>query len=144
MSTCSPDVIGHTFINVQLIADQFAANGYFVVVADQFDGDAMSLNRHADFDFQAWRAKHTPDLVDKIAKTVIDAMKEKYGVKRIGAVGYCFGAKAVVRFLKKGTLDAGYVAHPSFVDAEELKAIENPLSIAAAGKTSTGYCGALC
>lgn len=43
------------------------------------------------------------------------------------------GAKYVARFLKLGKLDAGYMAHPSFVDAEELEAIQGPLSIAAAG-----------
>jgi dienelactone hydrolase len=32
-------------------------------------------------------------------------------------------------------LDAGYVAHPSFVTSEELLAITNPLSIAAAGES---------
>jgi dienelactone hydrolase len=41
-----------------------------------------------------------------------------------------------VRNLKEGHLDAGYIAHPSFVTYEELSAIIKPLSIAAAGKTS--------
>lgn len=31
-------------------------------------------------------------------------------------------------------MDAAYLAHPSFVDAEELAAIKGPLSIAAAGE----------
>lgn len=30
-------------------------------------------------------------------------------------------------------VDVGYMAHPSFVDAEEVKALKGPLSIAAAG-----------
>lgn len=34
--------------------------------------------------------------------------------------------------MKDGILDAGYVAHPSFVSDEELAAINKPLSIAAA------------
>ena len=60
------------------------------------------------------------------------------GVKKLGAVGYCFGAKYVVRFMgdvgqsHSATIDAGFNAHPSFVDADELKAINGPLSIAAA------------
>ena len=44
------DVIGHRFNNVQLIADQFAANGYFVVMPDLFYGDAIPLNPPEGFD----------------------------------------------------------------------------------------------
>lgn len=54
--------------------------------------------------------------------------------QKIGAVGYCFGAKYVVRRLHpdKGDIDVGYLAHPSFVSADELKAIKGPLAISAA------------
>ncbi|KAJ5788101.1 hypothetical protein N7457_003091 [Penicillium paradoxum] len=48
------DVIGHRFINAQLIADQLAANGYLVVMPDLFHGDPVLLNRPADFDLMAW------------------------------------------------------------------------------------------
>jgi hypothetical protein len=45
-------------------------------------------------------------------------------------------AKYVVRFLKpeEGKVDVGYIAHPGFVELEELSAITGPLSIAAAGE----------
>jgi dienelactone hydrolase len=132
------DVIGHKLINVQLIADQFAANGYLTIIPDLFHGDPIPLNRPAEFDFMVWRKGHGVERVDPIVEASIKELRGKYGVKKIGGVGYCFGAKSVVRFLKKGPggLDAGYVAHPSFVDAEEFKAIEGPLSIAAAGELS--------
>lgn len=42
-------------------------------------------------------------------------------------------AKYAIRFLKPGTVDVAYVAHPSFVEVDELAAIKGPLSIAAAG-----------
>jgi dienelactone hydrolase len=42
----------------------------------------------------------------------------------------------VCRFLKQGKLDAGFTAHPSFVDAEEVQGIQGPLSIAAAGTSN--------
>jgi dienelactone hydrolase len=32
------DVLGHKFINAQLLADSFAANGYLTVVPDLFHG----------------------------------------------------------------------------------------------------------
>jgi dienelactone hydrolase len=126
-------VIGHKFINVQLIADQFAANGYFVAVPDLFNGDPILLNRPATFDFMKWlNSGHTSKEVDPITEAVIKDLRSSYGVKKLGGVGYCFGAKYVARFLKKGSLDVGYMAHPSFVEDIELEAIEGPLSIAAA------------
>jgi dienelactone hydrolase len=129
------DVIGNKFNNAQLIADQFAANGFFVAVPDLFKGDPLPLNRPDDFDFDGWRKKHSTEYVDPIVEATIKELKETYGVKKLGTIGYCFGAKYVVRFLKKGITDAGYVAHPSYVLDEELKAIEGPLSIAAAGES---------
>lgn len=137
------DVIGHEFINVKLIADQFAANGYFTVVPDLFHGDTVPLNRPSDFDFMAWKDKHTTETTDPIIAKSLEELRGKYGAKLIGAVGYCWGAKWVCRFLKTGQIDAGFTAHPSFVSDEELKGIQGPLSIAAAGEsinfsTSTG------
>ena len=49
--------------------------------------------------------------------------------------GLYLEAKYVVRFMKDGEnkIDTGYVAHPSFVERDELSAIKGPLSISAAG-----------
>lgn len=41
--------MGHKFLNAQLIADQFAVKGYFVVMPDLFNGDAVPLNRPEGF-----------------------------------------------------------------------------------------------
>lgn len=43
----------------------------------------------------------------------------------------------MARFMAKGKgVDVGYMAHPSFVDADEIKALTGPLSISAAGTFS--------
>ncbi|KAJ5735042.1 uncharacterized protein N7483_000167 [Penicillium malachiteum] len=136
------DIIGHTFINIQLIADQFAANGYFVVIPDLFSGDPIPLNRPGDFDMEKWRRghyhpkgiAHTPENVDPIVESSLKAMRETYGCKKIGTVGYCFGAKYVARYLRPdlAKADVGFFAHPSNVTDEELRAITGPLGIAAA------------
>jgi len=133
------DVIGYNFINAQLIADQFAANGYYVVVPDLFEGDPIRLNNPPGFDFMEWLKSsgpsggHGPAQTDPIVEAVIKDMKTNQGVKKIGAVGYCFGAKYVARFMTGGKgVDVGYMAHPSFVDVEEIKALTGPLSISAA------------
>ncbi|KAF2760040.1 alpha/beta-hydrolase [Pseudovirgaria hyperparasitica] len=127
-----PDVIGHEFINAQLIADQFAANGYFTVMPDLFSGDPVKLNPPEGFQIMDWLQNHLPANVDPIVAATIAAMRSA-GVQKLGAVGYCFGGKYVARFLNaKGGVDAGFTAHPSFVDEEELRGVEGPLSIAAA------------
>ncbi|OQE42292.1 hypothetical protein PENCOP_c004G01830 [Penicillium coprophilum] len=129
------DVIGHRSINAQLIADQLAANGYLVVMPDLFHGDPVRLNRPASFDLMRWLEGppgHLPNRVEPVVQAILKEMKSNMDCERVGAIGYCFGAKYAVRLLQPGLCDVAYVAHPSFVDVEELQAIQGPLSIAAA------------
>ncbi|KAI1760102.1 dienelactone hydrolase [Hypoxylon sp. FL1150] len=130
-----PDVIG-IWQNSKLIADQFAANGYLTLVLDIYNGDALALNRPEGFDFEGWIAHgstgdnpHTPKAIDPIVEAAIGYLREERGVNRLGAVGYCFGAKYVARHQQNG-IDVGFIAHPSFVTEEELRGFRAPLSIA--------------
>ena len=106
---------------------------------DLFAGDSVPLDIPADFNVMNWAKNgrggegHFPNKVDPIVSKVISYIKSELGVKKVGGVGYCYGAKYVARFSAQGKgLDAGCMAHPSFVDADEIKAIVAPLSIAAA------------
>ncbi|KAK4067233.1 uncharacterized protein Triagg1_7676 [Trichoderma aggressivum f. europaeum] len=134
-----PDVFG-IWQNSKLVADSFAANGYTCLLLDTFDGDAVPLDKghSGTFDFHSWlqngsdgQHPHVPAAVDPIVLAGIKNLREM-GFKKLGAVGYCFGAKYVIRNLKEGGIDCGYIAHPSSVEEDELAAISGPLSIAAA------------
>ncbi|KAI0887701.1 dienelactone hydrolase [Annulohypoxylon maeteangense] len=132
-----PDVIS-IWQNSMLIADQFAERGYLTLIIDPFAGDALSLNRPSGFDFVHWLTKgssgdnpHTKEAVDPIIEAAIKYLKEQHNVKKLGGVGYCFGAKYVARHFKNG-IEVGFLAHPSFVEEEELEGFKAPLSIAAA------------
>lgn len=102
------------------MADQFASNGYYTIIPDILNKDPIALNPPADFDIMHWLTKgtnddnpHTYTYVDPIVEATIKYVKEK-GYKKIGAVGYCFGAKSVVRYMAEGKgIDVGYLAHPS-------------------------------
>ena len=90
-----PDVIG-IWQNSKLMADQYAANGYYTVMPDLFNGDPLDLNRTGDFDFMKWLSHgstgdnpHTFQAVDPIVEKSIAFLREK-GYTKIGAVGYCF------------------------------------------------------
>lgn len=97
-----PDVLG-IWQNAQLMADQFAANGYLCLIPDLFNGDPIPVNGLGNMTIQTWLAQgsdgknpHTMEQVDPIVEAAIADLKER-GVKKIGAVGYCFGAKVRTR-----------------------------------------------
>ncbi|KAI1164017.1 dienelactone hydrolase [Nemania serpens] len=124
--------------NSKLIADQFAANGYLTLIIDLFNGDPVPQNPPADFEIFTWLEKgssgdnpHTKEFVDPVVVEAIKWLQTEKGVKKLGAVGYCFGAKYVARHFADG-IKVGYMAHPSFVDEDELRGFKGPLSIAAA------------
>ncbi|KAL7267453.1 hypothetical protein RUND412_009964 [Rhizina undulata] len=128
------DVIGHKFVNAQLIADQFAAHGYLTIMPDLFQGDPILLPesiRPAGWDFHEWLSRHSPEVAQPVVDKVLAAIKSEIKPKKIGAVGYCYGGKYVIRLLN-GDIDAGYTAHPSFATIEEVAAIKAPLAISAA------------
>ncbi|SPN99190.1 related to hydrolase related to dienelactone hydrolase [Cephalotrichum gorgonifer] len=132
-----PDAMG-IWQNSKLMADQFAASGYLCLVIDLYNGDPLALNKPAGFDFAAWMHEgsdgnnpHTTEAIDPIVVAAVEAMRREYGITKLGAVGYCFGAKYAVRHYKSG-IQVGFIAHPTFVSEEELGEISGPLSIAAA------------
>ncbi|OBT50816.1 hypothetical protein VE04_08436 [Pseudogymnoascus sp. 24MN13] len=127
------DIFG-IYQNAKLVADNFAARGLLTIVPELMDGDTLSTDDFdsKNVDIPAWVQRHPPDLVDPIVAKVIAHLRETLKVERIAGVGYCFGAKYVVRNLKgEGLLDSGYLAHPSFITTDEFWAITKPVSIAA-------------
>ncbi|KAI9369939.1 dienelactone hydrolase [Aspergillus egyptiacus] len=126
------DIFG-IYVNAQLLADEYAENGYLAIIPDLFRGDAIKLSdmESGKADLPAWLPNHQSAVVDPIVEASIKYLRQDLGVKRVAAVGYCFGGKYVCRFLKPGKVDVGYTAHPSFVTEEELAAVAGPLSICA-------------
>ncbi|EEH16486.1 hypothetical protein PABG_06573 [Paracoccidioides brasiliensis Pb03] len=128
------DILG-LYDNAKFLADDYASRGYLVVMPDLFGGKPLTINQFegGQVDIMAWLKDYTPEAVDPIAAATIQHVRETLGIKKVGAAGYCFGAKYVTRFMKgSGTVDVGYVAHPSFVTSEELAAIQGPYAISAA------------
>lgn len=119
--------------NPKLIADDFAANGYTVVLPDMFAGDKVPFpaDRKPGFQLPEWLKDHQPHHVIPIIQKVMGQIRSELKPRKIGAAGYCFGAKYVTQLLS-GEIDAGYNAHPSFVTLDELCAIKAPLAISAA------------
>jgi len=109
--------------NNQLQADKFAAEGFLVVMPDQFDNDPApnsvdmtQLPQDASwldsikmktaegiksFMIDMWLARHTPEKVMPLLHKVVEGAKEEFADAianggGIYGVGYCFGAKYIL------------------------------------------------
>ncbi|KAL2838540.1 dienelactone hydrolase [Aspergillus pseudoustus] len=122
------------FPNSQLLADEFARNGYIALLPDLFNGDQISPQDYeaGKVDIKSWMSRHTVADVSPVVEAMINHLRTTLGVENVAAAGYCFGGKYVVRYLKEGQIDSGFIAHPSFVTEDELGEIQKPLSISAA------------
>lgn len=123
------DIHGFKFKNTLLLADNFAKAGYHVLLPDILKGDPVG-----DADLQTWLKSHTPEITTPIVDGFVTKVKSEYKPKTLVGVGYCFGAKYLIKLMtdEKPFFDSGAIAHPSFVTIEEVKAITKPILISAA------------
>lgn len=125
-------MIGHKFINAQLLADLYAQHGYYVVVPDLFKADPILLNPPANFEFSSWLSVHTIEFTQPIVDKIVEGVHAKFGKPKFAAaVGYCFGAKYAIRLLSTGNIQSASVFHPSLVEISEVAAIKGSLHISA-------------
>lgn len=85
-------------------------------VPDLFEGDALpedALNS-GTFDIMSWIGKHSPDRVVGIIRGVLAALKAD-GITKIGAIGFCYGARPAFDLAYNGEVDVVGVSHPSLL-----------------------------
>ncbi|KAJ0274095.1 hypothetical protein COL940_009520 [Colletotrichum noveboracense] len=90
------------------------ANGHIVLYfPDVWDRNDTS---NPDFDYEAWKRKHTA-FADVAVPKWVDAVKQRHGTETTGfaCVGYCFGAPYVCDELAKDAVTVGAFAHPAFL-----------------------------
>ncbi|KAJ6513289.1 dienelactone hydrolase [Mycena sanguinolenta] len=145
------DIFGWKFVNTRLLADEYASQGFRVIVPDLFDGyqipqwtlsardpvnekpslvqriaRPLSLSVMVPF---VLRNGH-PAQTAKITKLVEQLRKDKPEAK-IGFVGFCWGGRYAITL--NSIFDATVAAHPSLVKfPSELEGISKPISFALA------------
>ena len=100
------------FIGLQLLADDFARNGFWTVMPDILNGDPRQTLNDPNFDAAEWIAKHGPDSWKPVVDKVVEALKAQ-GVTRIGTTGYCFGAPPAFYLALKHESHVTVLSHPS-------------------------------
>ncbi|CAA0824137.1 alpha/beta-Hydrolases superfamily protein [Striga hermonthica] len=121
------DIFGYEAPNLRKLADKVAAAGFYTVVPDFLHGDPFVSNDFQN-DLPVWLKNHGPDQGFEDAKPVIEAIKSK-GIAKIGAAGFCWGAKVVVELAKYAYIHAGVLLHPSFVSVEDIRGVKVPISV---------------
>ncbi|KAK3440902.1 hypothetical protein EUGRSUZ_B01156 [Eucalyptus grandis] len=116
------DVYGYEAPNLRKLADKVAAAGYYVVVPDYFKGDPYAPE-NAERPIGVWIKDHGADKGFEETKPIIQALKSK-GISKIGAAGFCWGAKVVVELAKCELIQAAVLLHPSFVTVDDIKGAE--------------------
>ncbi|KAI5478693.1 hypothetical protein MNV49_004720 [Pseudohyphozyma bogoriensis] len=146
------DVFGFALNNARLLADEIASNGFYVVIPDLFNGDAIddkllvklaprpsagevSKEQHekdvGEFMETAkpWLGKHPHEEVLHLVETFAKTLRTD-GTK-LGATGYCFGGRYSILLAGEGMVDCAVAMHPSFLEMpSEIEAIKKPVSIA--------------
>ncbi|KAH8105275.1 alpha/beta-hydrolase [Cristinia sonorae] len=129
-----PDIFGAQLINAQLLADDFARNGFKTIVVDYFEGDACPADalESGNFDLGAWFGKHGPPFARPLLDKVIAALKES-GVTSFATTGYCYGGRLGFDLAFEGISSVTVTAHPSLLqipaDLEKYKETKVPLLI---------------
>ncbi|GLT70977.1 hypothetical protein SLA2020_430230 [Shorea laevis] len=113
------DIFGYEAPNLRKLADKVAAAGFLVVVPDFFFGDPVIKHDDPHFDRDSWRKVHNTDKGCEDAKSVIAALKSK-GVSAIGAAGFCWGGKVVVRLASSTDIQAAVILHPGQIIDNEM------------------------
>ncbi|OAY55865.1 endo-1,3;1,4-beta-D-glucanase [Manihot esculenta] len=120
------DIFGYEAPILRKLADKVAAAGFFVVVPDFFYGDPVDLD-NPQFDRDAWRKVHSTDKGYEDAKPVIAALRSK-GLSSIGAAGFCWGGKVVVKLASSDDIKAAVVLHPGRLTIDEINEVKVPIA----------------
>ncbi|EIW59422.1 alpha/beta-hydrolase [Trametes versicolor FP-101664 SS1] len=151
------DVYGWTFANTRLLADEYAARGFRVVVPDFFSGwsvplwslDAVApdplpkslftrfvLAPAALFLLVPLILRNLPHQVATLTK-ITAAVRAAHPKAAVGYVGFCWGGRFAIS--QNALFDASVAAHPSLVKfPAELDGIKGPFSLAVAA-TDRGF-----
>ncbi|KAI0754699.1 alpha/beta-hydrolase [Daedaleopsis nitida] len=144
------DIFGWRFVNTRLLADEYAAQGFRVIVPDLFAGWELplwSLSAHdtnserslfqryvarplSYFVFAPFVIRNMPRQVSTIA-VVTSSLRAAHPDAKIGFVGFCWGGRFAIS--QNHLFDATVACHPSLVKfPAELEGIKSPFSLAAA------------
>ena len=104
----------------QLLADDYARNGFKTIVPDIFHDAApeTAFEPGSDFDIQQWFPRNGVDVTEPKIRAVLNALKAG-GVTRIASLGFCYGARTSFNLAFENEITALACSHPSLLQIPE-------------------------
>ncbi|KAL8648765.1 MAG: hypothetical protein Q9226_005862 [Calogaya cf. arnoldii] len=93
----------------------------------------LDPEKEKDFDFQGFLQRNNKETRGASIHNFAGKLKKEMGFKKVGAVGYCWGAWAAFQLggKDKDLIDALSTAHPTFLTKEEINNVAVPVQILA-------------
>lgn len=152
------DIFGYELPNVRLLADEYADNGFYVLIPDLFDGDSIPYDINllkavaplrsdpevsdqvkkergsaVEANLYPWIGRHGEDVSKPIIEKFIAAVRADSGVSKIGSVGFCWGGHYTILLSSSNDyphLDAGVANHPSMLKVpDEITLVNKPVLV---------------
>ncbi|KAK6004213.1 hypothetical protein QM012_009063 [Aureobasidium pullulans] len=125
------DVFGWRLPNVRLIADHYAKEANVTVYV--FNGEVVEPEMMEDpekrknFDIMAFIGRNSKEI--RFPEISANAKELKSNYKKVAAIGFCYGAWAVLKLAAKDSpvIDCAAVAHPSLLEESEIANIGVPV-----------------
>lgn len=108
------DIFGFTGGRIRSVCDAIASCGFHVAMPDIYDGTEMTQKGGFENpDAVAWlKAMTVWETQSKLIEPAFELLTKK-GIKKFGAIGFCWGCYAVVKLSAEGKILAGVNCHPS-------------------------------
>jgi len=112
------DIWGMRFPNSQLLADDYARNGYATYIPDYLNDDPITeaMFNPATGPSQEWADRHKAEHTRPPLDAVIKGLKE-HGITTFGAAGYCLGGRYAFDLAFDHVINVAVIAHPAQLKA---------------------------